>query len=275
MSRFALDPDLEPAAALLSAARAETERAQQWLARGDASGIHEMRKSCKRLRALARLLRDAHTDLDAPGQALNAWLRAAADAVGGLRNAEVAVQSFAALQRPADIGADAWTQLGAQLQAERKHLGTTARARQAEAASALQRTAQLLAELKLPALRPADLRQAAQRMRKRCRRAYRAAQADPRPLCLHEWRKKAKRLGYQLDLLDGYAPDDKPSAKALKPLGEVLGEHHDLHALELCLQAQPDRHGGELLLWRLHELLQAHARPLERRALALGEELFG
>lgn len=273
MKRFVLDPQLEPADALRAAAFAEAERAQRSLQRGQARDVHETRKSCKRLRALARLLRDAHEDLELPGEALNAWLRAAASAVAPLRNTDVALRTFAALHCPDDVAAEAWAHIGAQLQAEYDQAAEAASGYRDEATTALQRATELLAALHLPELRPRDLEQAAQRAVKRGRKTYRTAQADPRPALLHEWRTKVKRLAYQLELLGEGAPDFPQ--RELKALGEALGEHHDLHALEEGLQADPDRYGGEMLLWRVHERLQQRARPLEQRALTLGEKLFG
>lgn len=272
MTRPASVPHRQPIDALRVWALDEAERAQLQLARGDATGIHELRKCCKRLRALSRLLRDADDDLQDPGKTLNAWLRAAADAVAEARGAAVAVDTFAALPRPDSMAAAAWAHIAMQLRARRAALDAALPAMQHEAGTALRRAVQLLAELQLPSLKPRRLRAATQRSLKRCQRAWQAAQRDPQATTLHEWRKTVKRLGHQLALLDHAL--DGISGKALDPLADLLGAHHDLDALLQLLRGDMERYGGTAALQPTMALVQQRMAALQREALAVGEKLF-
>ena len=65
----------------------------------------------------------------------------------------------------------------------------------------------------------------------RARSAYRDARKAPGPEALHEWRKRAKRLMYQADLVSGRSPEVGPLVKLLDALQEELGTHHDLCVL--------------------------------------------
>jgi CHAD domain-containing protein len=273
MTRFALDTDLDPDAGLRRVGIAEFERAQAALSLGTATGVHEMRKSCKRLRALARLLRDLGPALAGPATDLNARLRAAAQALSPLREARVAADIFGRLACPPAVDTAAWARLGATLEQEAAAEPQGLRLR-ALAATELRQAQDQFENLPLDGVHARQLRRALRRSIRRCERSYRLARRQPRAEHLHDWRKQIKRLGYQLDLLDRRAPT-LPGGKRLKGLGEKLGEHHDLHALEQCLQQDPDRYGGELLLWRLHDMLRPRSERLQQQVLALGAKLYG
>lgn len=58
---------------------------------------------------------------------------------------------------------------------------------------------------------------------------------------MHEWRKRAKDLWYQSQLLEQVWPQEmRARAKALKKLSDLLGTDHDVAVLRETLAAEPD-----------------------------------
>jgi CHAD domain-containing protein len=71
---------------------------------------------------------------------------------------------------------------------------------------------------------------------RRTRRMRRDVKQSPAPATLHEWRKRVKRLQFQMELLArALAKPECKIASLLKKLGTELGEHRDLHILKCTL----------------------------------------
>lgn len=110
---------------------------------------------------------------------------------------------------------------------------------------------------------------------RRGRRGWRAAIDHPSPEALHEWRKSAKFLWHQTELLGPSAPLIlDPLADALHALSDTLGDSHDLVVLCDLLKADPDAFGG----WREVDgavvLADRCRTDLNRRAVGLGARLY-
>ncbi len=104
------------------------------------------------------------------------------------------------------------------------------------------------------------------------RAALRRAQKDRAAESVHEFRKRAKDLWYELRLLAGSWPGllDASAAEAHE-LSELLGDHHDLAVLAADLDtragvvAEPDA---------IRALIDRRQDELLDQALALGERLY-
>ncbi len=264
------DPALPPATALRLAALQELERAQAALRRGDARGVHQTRKSIKRLRAYTRLLRDLPlpTAADRSAQALNALLRATAHALEGSREAAVALDTFGRLKRPADIRAADWRALGQQLRRRAESRRKPSRRVLGAAGAPLEQAREMIASLPDTPLKPADLRRGQRKSSKRACKAFQCLIAGDAE-ALHEWRKRAKRLEAIQTLLDPLLVEPAVAAKALDELTKLLGLHHDLHVLP--------QHPGLTKQQRewLVNATRAPAAALERRVRQRGKKLFG
>ncbi|HUP90878.1 MAG TPA: CHAD domain-containing protein [Solimonas sp.] len=268
---FALDPKLPLPRALSVAALAELDAALAAIARDDERGVHEARKSCKRLRAWLRLLRGP---LRADYVLLNRLVRDAARQLAPRREAAVGLDTLRSLRRSGALDAALWQRLGRALRA---HLTPT----QEESESASSAASQLLATarvyleaLDLGALSLEQLRATLARNTSEEREAYAEARTVGSAERLHEWRKQVKYHGYQRNLLGPLAGPRPRKLALLDRLSDALGRHHDLHVLQDQLERLPATYHGTQA-WRLHEAIRGRQLRLERQALRLGERLFG
>ncbi len=233
--RLSIDDDV--AGTVRACAREQLAGAAERLERADAdpvTAVHEARKHLKKARALLRLA------LPALGsrayRAENDALRAIALALSAARDADVRVQTTAALDRHAAgrLPAETFEQLRAALVAEAADGRGDGRA-----APVLD---VLVAELRAAELRVEawpldragwdDLLAGATRAYARGRAAFDAARAEPTPESLHAWRKRAKDLWYHQRLLAPAWPGVLGAqAEEAHALTELLGDDHDLAVL--------------------------------------------
>jgi CHAD domain-containing protein len=243
--------------------------------------VHDTRKAIKRLRALARLLREELGEQAFARE--NGALRDVARRLAGARDAEVLVSTLDRLLQSHERGLARRrpvVELRAQLLAERD------RAARRELGNVATREA-VLGELyavrrrvtawRLPA-RPGlqlvepGLRRIYRQGRRRDRRALRAKPGDTR--ALHQWRKRVKDLRYAAQML-GLTK----LAKRADALQERLGEEHDLALLDERVNApnSPLAGGGRRRKRTRKQVLKLIARRrarLRKQALREGERLY-
>ncbi len=186
-----------------------------------AAHVHAVRRRCKQVRALARLVHPALGDDFAP---FNLAVRDAARALAPARNAHVSEQLLRALDTterddtasgkatPDDVRTD----IGDAVDNARDLLRTAGR---------------LAAAWELPD-GFAAFAGGLERTYRRGRAGLDATRTDPTADHLHEWRKDVKDLWYQLRLLEPIAPSMLgPLIEQIDMLGEDLGHHHDITLL--------------------------------------------
>jgi len=245
--------------------------------------VHGARKSIKRVRALLRLVRAAM-----PASRFrehNAALRDAARGLSAARDAAVALATFDALIPEPDVLLGA---VRADLLARRDDPGAHNPLAQGGPDPALLQTAAQALSVARPALLadlgPLDWDVLAAGLRDSYgggRAAMQAALAghdgelgDLGQLghddeAFHDWRKRAKDLWYQCQLLRDACPELLGALEGmLADLGELLGEDHDLAVLQASASASPALHAriaaqhGKLraAAWRLGQRVHAE-RP--------------
>jgi CHAD domain-containing protein len=102
-----------------------------------------------------------------------------------------------------------------------------------------------------------------------------AAAADPTVEKLHEWRKQAKYLRYQLEILRPLWPERVGElADEADQMGDLLGDDHDLAALRQMLTDDPERYGDEGDREVLLALIDRRRAELEQEAMLLGRRFF-
>lgn len=110
---------------------------------------------------------------------------------------------------------------------------------------------------------------------RQARLAFTSATTDPTMTKLHEWRKQAKYLRYQLEILQAVWPEMmEPLAGQADHLGELLGEDHDLAVLRQHLTQDPERFGGEEGLELFLALIDHRREELIGEATLLGHRLL-
>lgn len=231
------------------------------------SVVHEVRRRCKKLRGLLRLVRPAFADYAKE----NAAIRDAAALLSHLRDAEVLKDTVVALgeEKPSAAaervaarlgGAAGDPEAGEQLEAFRVHLGAV---RERAEHWSLRRSGQ-------DAVLPGFVE-----LYNRARRDLEAAVETREPVALHEWRKANKYHGFHLDLLRKLAPDVLAAeGELVDRLSETLGEHHDLVVLGDAVAADPARFGSDEDVAVLTEAAKARRSELEDDAFKLGRQIY-
>jgi len=192
-------------------------------------GVHSARKTCKKLRALARLVRPGFADY----AAVNAALRDAARPLSGMRDAAVFVETFDSLaaSAPKTLDHDRLVPLRAALtHARPDDPGDTAR----EIATFRARLSAIRAEAKRWTLKGKDadiVHDGLEAAFGHARSALKEAVKDPDGEPMHDLRKRVKVHWYHARLLSPVWPAMiGPHRDIAGQLGETLGQHHDLIA---------------------------------------------
>ena len=237
--------------------------------------IHGVRKRCKEVRAVARLVRSALGD---DFVRFNVDVRGAADVLAPIRDAHALLGTFDDLRATLTISDDAdlevvrAAQAVAAEDATRGVIGSDPRIAQARAL--LLSSRKRVKHWKIP-----DgfdtLGVGIEDTYRRGRRALRRAIDRPTDHRMHEWRKSVKHLWYQVRLIDRAAPSVlEPLVAALDDLAEALGDDHDLAVLVDRLAADPKAFGGKQGAKLARRLARSQQADLRRRALRRGATVY-
>lgn len=224
--------------------------------------VHNLRKTCKKLRGLIRLVRPVFADYHTE----NAAFRAAGRGLAHLRDTAVLIQTYDSLLEAYDDQVDR-----VQFAPVRRHLTVQHRraSRHADMARRLEEFRERmsaardragrwrLSEDGFDAIEPGLARSY-----KAARRAMTAASKDTTAEAVHDWRKRVKDHWYHAHLLTPLWPKQMRTSRIVaRDLSELLGEHHDLevfahHLAEHELAETADR---EVLTGLAHRRQQALA----------------
>jgi CHAD domain-containing protein len=254
----------------------QTERLSEALASADENleeAIHEVRKRCKRVRAVARLLRPHARELH---RRENAAFRDIARRLSPFRDAHVQVATFDELvsrspKRERFMGLKDLMPIHISRNEEvlKKQLAATRN----DVGAAHKR----LEESRISDGPPSQLIGAGLRVNyHRGRRTMARAYDKPDPATFHEWRKHAKDLGYQMQILRNlWPPVFKRVKSELDTLGDLLGKEHDLTVMRGAILknvndgiAQEDLQAFLALTEEREFQLQSEAETIGRRIYA-------
>jgi CHAD domain-containing protein len=241
--------------------------------RDPARAVHEYRKSLRRARALVKMLADALGEQAAAE--LTDTLRRAQRATSDVRDGDV---MRAQLQQRADT--KGWRKLVPELEQgldAPEHGAAYAR-------SVIEMGAGLIDGLpaRFEQALPADIGWDAvgaglKATYRRARNKLETARTGGDPEALHDFRKRAKELTYQLELLAaGQRGKLRKAHRKLAGLSEKLGDITDLELLRAHVAPQGEGDAGEVDP-RRRKLARRVARTIERRtskALSRGRDLF-
>jgi CHAD domain-containing protein len=107
------------------------------------------------------------------------------------------------------------------------------------------------------------------------RRRLAKSRAQPTVKCLHEWRKQAKYLHYQLKFMEPlWRKPIKEIAHQLHALTDDLGEIHDLEALAKKAMEYPEDFSRSAKRGVLLRLIRTSQATLRNKSLALGNLIY-
>jgi len=237
--------------------------------------VHQVRKRCKKLRALVRLVRNTFDVYKSENQTF----RDAAAELSYVRDAEVIVQTYDKLVacHADQIDPASFATIRARLLQRKTEIlnqnGLENRLSQFRhtMGDARDRVEHWTLEEK-------GFKAIADGLGKtyaRARKAMRQAEAEPTPEHLHEWRKRVKYHWYHARLLHDLWPDVMEAhIAASDELSELLGDYHDLAVLHDTLVAEPGAFGDPAELSAFAGLIASRQSDLERQAFALGSKLL-
>jgi CHAD domain-containing protein len=250
--------------------------------------VHEARKAIKRMRALARLLRDELGEHEF--SRVNASLRSAGRRLGGARDAEVRLATLRELieRHPHALAPSQGSSNGSgprregirrleeQLRHERLNSSQPSDIDEVLADIAAMRD-QLarwsLVDIDFGTLSP-GLRRVYREGRQRYARCAREHGHDEQDV--HDWRKRVKSLYYALDMLGAKkAKGARRAARRADRLGDLLGSEHDLWMLCAYVEEHPEAFGADTAAKdELLKRIEQRRRHLRKRALSLGARLY-
>jgi CHAD domain-containing protein len=260
--KFALEPDEPAADGVRRIARGQLDDVAEHLDVSDDKSVHEARKSFKRLRALLRLSR--YELGDEVRRRENAAFRDAGRALSGARDAAVLVETLDGLDPKAFSG----------LRAALAEDGSGEQPDESAVKQAVDDARARVETWPLNGDATAALASGFQRIRKRGRRAYKAAKRDPSTEHLHELRKRTKDVWHAAQILTPERPKRmRKLARDAHKLANVLGDDHDL----ATLQEAAGQHRAMLTddeSARLTKLIERRRKKLQGKALRRAKALY-
>ncbi|MGD8745141.1 MAG: CHAD domain-containing protein [Gammaproteobacteria bacterium] len=237
--------------------------------------IHDVRRHCKLLRALVRLVRPSF-----PGyRAENVWFRDIGRSLSLTRDAKATIEAMDSLtgRFHGIIHARALAPIRDRLEERRQEL------------HAGQKLPFLLGaarrDLEVAHRRCGDWRFTAEgfeavaggleKTYRRARRRMYDSRRDTSTLNLHQWRKRTKYHRYHLKLLRQlWGPVLNTLEKEAHALTDYLGDDHDLAVLSSILLDEPARFGHPQMLRPLFGLIRWRRAELQKAAFPQGARLF-
>lgn len=239
--------------------------------------VHQVRKRCKKLRGLVRLVRPC---MEETYQAENAWHRDSAKALSDIRDAQALVESCDALLEHYDkiIPTETFADLRSELVRRRE-----------ESIAAPEDVERRLEEFQQRMVDGRErvhawpmeetgfdlLEDGLTKTYRRGRKAMQKAYAEPSVGAFHEWRKRVKYHWYHARILrDTWKPVLSSYVDELKRLSDLLGDDHDLAVLRETVAADPGSFGARETIQAFLGLIDQRQADLRSQARPLGARVF-
>ncbi|MCE0484061.1 MAG: CHAD domain-containing protein [Methylacidiphilales bacterium] len=236
--------------------------------------IHNARKCCKRIRALLRLLKPAMPDFC---RRENKDYRDLARPLSSLRDRDARKECFNKLVELDPAGPRHYRPVRSLLERDRRGWNRRGRSQQISRGEKSARTArQRLEALPLPSGRGFKLiREGLQRSYRQGRKAMKQAYRLDEDSAFHKWRKRAKDMNYQVQILIPLWPRVlKHLYKELNKLGDCLGDEHDLVMLRKAIMRGPNEKVPQELLRSFLGLVEQRIRELKIKARKTGHRIY-
>lgn len=237
--------------------------------------VHQVRKRCKKLRGLIRLVRPA---FDAYKRE-NADFRDAASKISHVRDAQALIETHDHLVQVYDNAIDrqAFKSIRRRLSDRKKRIAQE---------KGLEDTLSNFREMMVEARARAEnwalddggfdaVGGGLTKTYKRGKKALTRVRGEPTAENLHACRKRVKYHRYHANLLRSLWPDlIEPHHDAADRLGELLGDHHNLSVFKATALKNPEAFGKTTDLEAFVGLMEQRQAALAAEALVLGRRLF-
>ncbi len=240
-----------------------------------AETVHRVRKRCKKLRGLLRLVRPAFDDYGPEHRAFSDAARSLSD----LRDARSLIGAYDGVAGHFDDRIDrrAFAPIRARLTRDARQVredpevGDRMGALRRDLEAARERAATWTLDKKgFDAIAGGLGRTYA-----RARKQMKGARSDPDGETMHEWRKSVKYHWQHARLLSDIAPAMMaPQIAAAGELSELLGDHHDLALLDARLGRAPGDFGAKTDIEAFRALARERREALGSRAFVLARLSF-
>lgn len=227
--------------------------------------VHELRRRCKKIRGLLRLVRPNFPDFDQE----NVRFAEAANSLSAARDAAVMVETFNLVAK--DLPPDTISAIRAALEQNVRHISAEQDRTKllSNFGDVMDEAARQVKHWELKgrgfALLAPGLGDTYARMRKRLGAAEKTGEHE----AFHDWRKDTKSHWFHISLFQQCAPDVLGARRdQLDQLGEYLGDHHNLAVLAegiVSLTGSLDR--------SVAKAIDGHKVELAQKALTLGRQL--
>lgn len=241
--------------------------------------VHALRKRCKEIRALLRLVRD---DLGAEiYHSENLFYRDLARRFSERRDRWVFAETVDLVDCPEGGSREDWAALRADLKRHLRlyHAEVTEPGRPEgfdEVAGELREARERLLHWPLEEVGNTFPAQSLRRIYARGRREWIHAREHRDEHSLHLWRKRAKYSWHHFVFLERiWPPILSPLAAEQHRLSSLLGEEHDLAILGEFLAGHPELAGSGTDLGRLSDRIEECRRERQEGAFPLGRRLYG
>ena len=252
--------------------RKELDAAIEALNHSGAPRIHDARKHIKKTRAIVKLLR---RPLGKRYAKEDARLRAAGGGLSELRDAEVMLQTFAALQKefPALIAPPIAGKVDRALRRDHRKAQAHSRARARKTLGLLKRSRAVLPRRVEAVSGFGGARRGLTRAFVRSKVALASLTSESSGDDFHAWRRRVKAHWYHVRLFASLQPATQARARKLEALQTALGDDHNLELLGETLLEHPDGFGARTTAVVLG-CIQKRQHALRQHALASGRRLF-
>jgi CHAD domain-containing protein len=233
--------------------------------------VHQVRKRCKKLRGLIRLVRPQFDDY----RRENAFFRDAARELSYVRDSQSIIECFDGLigHFQEQIDQDAFARVREELVERRQRIADDKVGLDEKLDEFLTKMHEARGRAAYWKIDEDDFSAVEGGLAKtygRGRKALRDAYEHPSTESFHEWRKRVKYHWYHARLLRQIWPDMMSAWRSASDrLSDLLGDEHDLAVFRQSLCDDPDRFGDDAdrqvligLIDRRRAELQAEARPL-------------
>ncbi len=240
-----------------------------------ADTVHRVRKRCKKIRALVRLIRP---EFGKSYQLENAWYRDTAGELSHARDAQVLVLTHDKLMRHYhDAGYD-FSPVRDQLVRCSRGVSDNPR-RMAQCFEVVLR--RMNSGRKRVPLWSLDMdsqvaiSKGLKKTYKRGKKAMSKALAVPVDENFHDWRKQVKYHWYHSQILRPIAPAElKKRCKQANLLSDLLGDEHDLGVLRRALAGPSEDHDARLKLGSYFDLVDRRRMELRAQAETVGRRAY-